>query len=180
MLIRAETPADVAAVRRVTAAAFSGTAHSAPPVEPGGPPGEVALLDALRDDPGWIPGLSLVAEDDGEVIGHVVCSRGRVGADPALGLGPVSVLPDRQGTGVGTALMHAVLAEADARGEPLVVLLGEPAYYRRFGFRTATELGVEPPDPAWGGYFQALPLSAWSAGLRGRFRYASPFLDIGG
>jgi putative acetyltransferase len=121
-----------------------------------------------------------VAEDDGEVVGHVVCTRGHVAGRPALGLGPVSVLPDRQGTGVGSALMRAVLAAAEARGEALVALVGDPGYYRRFGFRPAADLGVLAPDPTWGDYFQALPLTAWSADLRGEFRYAEPFTDVGG
>lgn len=151
MLIRRETPSDIPAVQAVTAAAFAGAEHSAPPVEPGGPPGEVTLLALLRDDPAWIPALSLVAIEDDAVVGHVVGTRGSVGeapGTPAIGLGPVSVHPDRQGTGLGSALMHAVLRAADALDEPLVGLLGAPEYYGRFGFRGAAEFGIDAPDPA--------------------------------
>lgn len=175
MIVRPERVGDVEAIRAVTGAAFATAAHSAPPVEPGGPPGEATLVDWLRADDGWIPELSLVAEADGEVVGHVVCTRGHVGRAPALGLGPVSVLPEHQRSGVGSALVAAVLAAADDRGEALVVLLGDPAYYGRFGFRPASSLGIDAPDPEWADYFQARPLAAYDPGLRGRFTYAEPF-----
>ncbi|WP_091053201.1 GNAT family N-acetyltransferase [Nocardioides sp. YR527] len=175
MLIRRERLEDVADIRAVTAAAFSGAEHSAPPIEPDGVPGEATLVGWLREDPGWIPELSLVAEAHGEIVGHVVATRGELAGRPALGLGPVSVSPARQRDGVGSALMHAVLGAADAMGEPVVVLLGSPDYYGRFGFVPASSLGIEAPEPAWGDYFQARPLAAYEPGLRGSFRYAAPF-----
>ncbi|MGW7352992.1 GNAT family N-acetyltransferase [Streptomyces sp. NPDC054784] len=180
MLIRRETPADRPAVTAVTAAAFA--------VPDGSVPVEVTLLDALRDCPGWLPALSLVATrapggteppvDGGpedEVLGHVVCTRGHVDGVPALGLGPLSVRPDQQRRGVGHALVHTVLGAADALGEPFVALLGSPAYYGRYGFRPATAYGIEPPEAAWGAYFQVRALSAYGPGTRGTFAYAEPF-----
>ncbi|MBQ1032650.1 GNAT family N-acetyltransferase [Micromonospora parva] len=174
MLIRRETPADVDAIRAVHSAAFAKADGG------DGVPVEATLVDALRVDEGWLPAYSLVAVDsDGQVVGHVVATRGLVGgAAVALGLGPLGVLPDWQRRGVGSALMHAVLGAADARDEPLVVLLGHPDYYPRFGFRPAVELGVTPPQP-WGPqYFMARPLHAWNESIRGEFRYASPFDDL--
>ena len=171
MVIRRETPHDVPAVADVTTAAFGQGAGAAEPVE-------TALLARLRTDAGWLPALSLVATADGAVIGHVVCTRGYVDARPALALGPISVRPDRQRRGVGEALMHAVLGAADATDEALVALLGDPAFYRRFGFVAAAELGVAAPDPAWGRHFQARALSAFPAGLTGTFRYAAPFAEL--
>ncbi len=109
------------------------------------------------------------------VVGHVVCSRGWVGERAALGLGPLGVDPGLQGRGVGQALVRAVLGAADALDEPLVALLGSPAYYGRFGFVPAGDLRVEAPDPAWGEYFQVVPLAAYDPGLRGPFRYAAAF-----
>ncbi|MEV1332977.1 N-acetyltransferase [Micromonospora costi] len=175
MLIRRETPGDADAIRAVHTAAF------ASPDAPDATPVEATLVDALRADDGWLPALSLVATDpDGTVVGHVVCTRGWVAGRPvALGLGPLGVRPDRQRGGVGSALMHAVLAAADARDEPLVVLLGHPEYYPRFGFRPAVEHGVTPPVAAWGPrYFMARPLSAWDPSIRGEFAYAKPFRDL--
>ncbi|MEU6076329.1 N-acetyltransferase [Micromonospora sp. NPDC047074] len=173
MLIRRETPADTDAIRAVHLAAF------ADPAKPDAVPVEAGLVDALRADDGWLPAFSLVAVDGGQVVGHVVATRARVAGEPvALGLGPLGVLPDRQRRGVGCALMHAVLGAADARDEPLVVLLGHPDYYPRFGFRPAVDLGVTPPQP-WGPqYFMARPLTAWQPSIRGGFTYARPFDEL--
>ena len=170
MLVRREQPGDVAAVQSIVATAF---AH---PDTPDDTPVEVALLDELRADDGWLPRLSLVAVDLGgdEVVGHVVCTRGHVGDSPALGLGPLAVRPDRQQQGIGNALMHAVLAAAEALREPLVALLGEPTYYSRYGFRPSSEYGITPPDRQWGEYFQVRTLSEYQP-VTGTFAYAKPF-----
>jgi len=171
VLIRRETLSDAPAIAAVTTAAFGQGPDAPEPVE-------TRLLERLRTDEGWLPALSLVAVADGAVIGHVVCTRGYVDETPALGLGPISVRPDRQRRGVGQALMHAVLGAAEATDEPLVALLGDPAYYRRFGFVEASELGVVAPDPDWGRHFQARALSACPPGLAGTFRYAAPFAEL--
>lgn len=165
VLIHREGPADAAGVRRVHAAAFAVPGRSVPV--------EVALLAALRAHPGWLPRLSLVARDAGTVVGHVVCTRAHVGADPVLGLGPIGVLPARQGRGVGSALVHAVVAAAEALDETLVGLLGSPAWYGRLGFEPATRHGVIPPDPAWDDHFQVRRLTTPCPA--GPFRYAPPF-----
>ena len=169
MLIRREAAGDAADIRAVTAAAFGKPGRA-------GPPAEATLVDELRAGDAWLPGLSLVALDAaGGVIGHVVCTRGHVGRAPVLALGPLSVRPDCQRRGVGSALMHAVLGASDALGEPLVALLGSPAYYGRFGFRLSGEYDIEPPKPQWRPHFQVRALSACRPGLRGRFAYPEPF-----
>jgi len=68
--------------------------------------------------------------------------------------------------------MRALLTAADATNVPLIVLLGAPQYYSRFGFRPASELGVIAPAPEWGDAFQARPLTAYTESVAGRFRYA--------
>jgi putative acetyltransferase len=138
---------------------------------------EVRLVDELRAGPWWLPHLSLVAMSPTEVvIGHVMATRASVEPSGAalLGLGPLGVEPTSQGRGVGSALMHALLAAAEARDESLVGLLGDPAYYGRFGFVPATELGISAPDASWGAAFQARRLSG-AAVPGGTFRYAAPF-----
>lgn len=162
MIVRRERPADVRAVDGLHRAAF--------PTDV-----EARLLAALREDAGFLPHLSLVAVDGDVVVGHVVGTRGRIepGGVPAVGLGPLGVRPDRQGRGVGTVLVHALVAVAEATGESLVALLGDPAYYSRVGFVRASQLGVEPPDPAWGAHFQARRLAG--SEVRGTFGYAAPF-----
>lgn len=147
MLIRAEVPTDIDAIRAVQAAAFH---------RPGTPDGEIPmeapLVDELRADPSaWIPELSLVTIDDGgQVIAHVVCSRAWVGEEqrPVLGLGPIGVLPELQADGHGSALVRESIRIGEERREPLIALLGSPAYYGRFGFVRSTEHGINPPDPA--------------------------------
>jgi putative acetyltransferase len=169
MLIRRETASDTDAIRTITDAAF------APAYPPGQVPPEARLVDELRVGPAWLPALSLVAATPaGEVIGHVLCTRGHVGQEPVLALGPLTVRPDRQRHGVGSALMHAVLGAADALDEPLVALLGDPAYYRRFGFRLAADYQITPQRPEWQN-FQVRVLSGYRPGLRGPFTYPQPF-----
>ncbi|SDF53033.1 putative acetyltransferase [Blastococcus aurantiacus] len=174
MIIRRERPRDHDAVRAVHLAAFtrdpvSGTVRAPEDVV------EARLVDELREDAGFLPHLSLVAVVDDVVTGHVLATRGWLepAGAPVLGLGPLGVLPGAQGRGVGTVLVHALLAVAEAAGETLVALLGRPTYYARFGFRAARDLGVAAPEPLWGGHFQA----RWLAGPRpgGTFRYAEPF-----
>ncbi len=169
MIIRRERPADEAPARAVQAAAFR---------QGDGEPAEARLVDSLRLCDGWLPHLSWVAEVDQRIVGHNVCTRGHVDEVPCVGLGPIGVDPDIQQRGIGSALMHAMIGAADAVGEPLIALLGDPAYYARFGFVTSTELGIVAPDEAWGIHFQVLPLTAWSASISGRFRYSSPFDEV--
>ncbi len=169
MLIQRETSAHIAAIRTVTAAAF------ARPERPRRTPVEATLVDELRASDAWLPRLSLVAVDSAGVVGHVLGSRARVDSAPVLAVGPLSVHPDHQGRGVGRALMHAVLGAADALDEPLVVLLGDPCYYARFGFRLAEEYGILPPVPEWRPHFQIRTLTAFTPELRGQFAYAEPF-----
>lgn len=172
VLIRREAPGDATVIHAVTAVAFAREGREFPPAE-------AVLVDWLRASPAWIHRLSLVATDGaGGVVGHVVCTRGHVGELPALALGPLSVRPDWQRRGVGSALMHAVLGAADAMDEPLVALLGSRDYYSRFGFRPASELGITPAVPEWVPDFQVRPLSAYQYDMRGPFAYPEPFHRI--
>ncbi|MEU8953089.1 bifunctional class I SAM-dependent methyltransferase/N-acetyltransferase [Streptomyces sp. NPDC048518] len=164
---RPETESDTAAVHAVHAAAFETRA-------------EADLVDALRaDTAAWLPGLSCVAEaPDGSVAAHALLTRCRVGGAPALALAPVAVLPAHQRTGAGSAVVRALLDAARARGERLVVVLGHPSYYPRFGFEPASGYGIRPgfevPDEA----MMALVLdgSDDSAGLpRGTIQYPAAF-----
>lgn len=132
------------------------------------------LAAALREDGDVLAGLTFVAELDGDVVGHVVCSRGSVGAHPAVGLGPIAVTPQLQRQGIGAALLMAVVASADRDAEPLIALLGDPEYYGFFGFVPASSHGIGSPGP-WDEAFQVLPLRAWRPEMAGPFRYAAAF-----
>lgn len=160
---RAETPSDVSAVRAVNLAAFE-------------TPAEADLVDALRADAAWLPGLSMLTIDGaGAVIGHALLTRCHIGEVPALCLAPCAVLPQHQRRGAGAAAIEAVLAAARARGESFVVVLGHPQYYPRFGFGRASahsiRLGVDVPDEA----LMALALQPGTPLPAGVVRYAAPF-----
>ena len=111
---------------------------------------EPQMADDVRASDGWVPELSLVADEDGIVVGHVLTSWvGLEGSERRLlQLGPIGVLPERQGQGIGSALVLATLDAVRALGEPLLLLEGAPAYYGRFGFVRADELGLLPPPQA--------------------------------
>jgi putative acetyltransferase len=170
VILRRERPGDEAGIAAVHAAAF------ARPESPSTIPPEVGLVDELRASDAWIPTLSVVALADNAIVGHVVCSRATI-ADtyPVLGLGPLGVSPQSQHRGVGIALVHAVVAAADALDEPLIALLGSPRYYGRFGFERAADHGIVAPDPNYGDHFQVRALTTATGAERGEFRYAPAF-----
>jgi len=116
---------------------------------------------------------------DAEVIRAITAAAfarpGAPGHAPVLALGPLTVRPDRQRAGVGSALMHAVLGAGDALGEPLVALLGDPGYYGRFGFQLSRDYQITPPVADWQPQFQVRLLTAYRPSVRGPFRYAEPF-----
>ena len=171
MRLRQETPGDIEPIRAVHASAFASLTTDGTPVE-------VGLVEALRATDSWIPELSIVALDDDAVVGHVVCTRAWVAGRDALGLGPLGVLRELHGQGVGSALMHAVLGAADAMHEPVVVLLGHPGYYPRFGFQLAETVGITPPEAEWAPHFQARTLAHYDPTVRGQFVYAQPFNEL--
>ena len=174
MIVRGQRTNDYGAIRDVYAEAFRAPRFR-PPQDPGLAPPEVALFEALWEAGAVIPELSFTALTDDGVVGHVTASRATVGSDPVVAVGPVGVLSDHQGLGIGSALMRAHLAAADAAGVPLVGLLGAREYYGRFGFRPAGQLGVVAPEPEWGDAFQVRPLTAYTEGVAGRFQYAPAF-----
>jgi len=174
LIVREQEAEDYEAIRHVYAEAFR-RPRFRPPQNRGSVPPEVALFEALWEMGNIIPEFSFTALSDGRMVGHATASQATVAADQVVAVGPIGVLPDHQGTGIGSALMDAVLAAADAADVPLIVLLGAPQYYGRFGFRPAKELGVIAPEPEWGDAFQARPLTAYAASVAGLFQYAAAF-----
>jgi putative acetyltransferase len=170
--IRAEVPADSAAIDALQLAAFD---------DPQIPP----LIAAIRSAPGWIPELALVAERAGTLIGHIIVSGTTLVTDdgssvPILMLSPLGVAPAHQGQGIGAGLSRAVLARADARPEPLMIVQGHPGYYPRFGFVRGRTIGVLPPehlgaiDQAW----MVRRRPGAPADPRGRVVYPPAFLEL--
>lgn len=160
---RAERPADIPAVRDINLAAFES-------------PEEADLVDALREDGGWIEGLSIVSTDmQDRPVGYALLTRRHIGHVPALCLAPCAVLPEYQRSGAGSAAIRGALMAAKNRGEKYVVVLGYPSYYPRFGFTRASlagiSLSIDVPDAA----LMALSLNEADTLPSGKVRYATPF-----
>jgi putative acetyltransferase len=169
LVVRREQPDDHGAVAEVHAEVFARPGQA-------GPPGEVALVEGLRTSNAYVYGLSLVAEVDGELVGHVLASRATVdGRYPALAMAPLGVRRDHRNSGVGTALVNAVLGAADALGHTMVGVLGSPEWFGRFGFQPSRAFGIEAPESWWGDSFQVRRLTTASDQMTGRFAYAAPF-----
>jgi putative acetyltransferase len=166
--IRPARPEDVRAVWTVHEAAF-------------GRPEEARLVARLRVEAH--PVVSLVAERDGRVIGHVFCSPVAIEGDPRAGhlggLAPLGVLPDAQGGGAGGALVRAALEASRALGWELLFLLGDPAWYARFGFVLAAPHGLHYESHAFDAAFQVHELVPGAASIaRGWVRYHPAFASV--
>jgi len=167
MLIRAERPDDVDAVRDVHRRAF-------------GEERVARLVDALRSAPATLAPVSLVATVDGQVVGHVLLSASRLDAPlrlvDVLVLSPLGVLPEHQRRGAGTALVERALPAAEATGAPLLFLEGSPSYYGRRGFAEGGPLGFRKPSlriPDAG--FQVARLGSYEPWMTGTLVYSEPF-----
>jgi len=162
-LIRGERPADLEQVRKVNEAAF-------------GRPDEANLVDSLRLENVVL--LSLVAETDGQIAGHILFTRMFVdtaqGPVAAVALAPMAVLPDHQGRQLGSHLVRRGLAELLAQEERIVIVLGHKEYYPRFGFSAEQARSLTSPFPP--GALMVLELADGAlAGLEGAVRYPAAF-----
>ncbi|MFN6934966.1 MAG: GNAT family N-acetyltransferase [Tsuneonella sp.] len=148
MILRPELPGDEAAIRALTETAFRDQPHA------GG--NEQDIVDAMRRD--GVLALSIVAENDGVLVGHIAFSPVTIsdGTHDWYGLGPVSVTPEMQGKRIGSALIRRGIEELGAMSAGGIVLLGDPAYYCRFGFAHDPALTYPGPPPE---YFQRLVLA---------------------
>jgi putative acetyltransferase len=167
VIIRPETPGDYPGVARVNVAAFDEE-------------NEAHLIELIRQTDLYVPGLSLVAVEGDQVIGHVMFSyvllETAVGEVRILDLAPLAVDPDHQGRRVGAVLTGHGLDLIEEQGEPLVLVEGIPAYYPRFGFVRASRHGITPPSPGIPDEaFMVKLLSAYDPKYRGRVRYPAAF-----
>lgn len=170
MIVRQMRPDEMAAVLDINRVAFGGE-------------DEATLVADLVADASFIPELSLVAEERGRLIGHVLFTRAVIEGDshstPVVCLAPLAVVSDSQRTGVGTVLVEAGLERARSMGDTLAVVLGHVDYYPRFGFEPAIPRGVLAPYPVE-------PSEAWMvvelvpgalAGVAGVVRVGAPLDD---
>ena len=178
--VRAENPDDISAVRRVNELAF-------------GQPNEAALVDELRKAAD--PYISLVATNSGQVVGHIFFSPvsiesqdtakgtgphpGRLRGALAMGLAPLAVLPEQQNQGVGSLLVREGLSECRRIGSHLVVVVGHPTYYPRFGFVRADLNGLRCEYSVHPEVFMAMELAPGAlAETQGLVKYRPEFASV--
>lgn len=172
--LRLETPEDYRSVEELTREAFWGTSH--PDCD------EHFLVHKLRQVPAFIPELDYVAEVDGRIVGNIMYSRAKVvdktGKEhEVITFGPISVLPEYQGKGIGKALLKHTIAEARRLGYRAIVFFGHPDYYPRVGFRRAKEFNITTESGKNFDSFMAMPLyDGASDGITGRF-YLDPVFE---
>ena len=168
-LVEPAQPSDFVAIHGVVASAF-------------GQEAEAQLVERLRTGAAWLPGLALVArssaQPQGPVAGFAALIRLTVGGRAALALAPVAVAPEWQGQGAGSALVREGIARAVGRGERLVLVLGDPRYYGRFGFVPAIQMGISGPYDHAGLAFQALVLPGGEPAPAGLAVYPDAFAGL--
>lgn len=167
MIIRQESNKDYNEVYNVVKEAFKEAEHRDGT--------EQDLVVALRNGEGYIPQLSLVAEIDGKIAGHIMFTEGRVGKDTVLVLAPLSVRPEFQKQGVGTALVKEGHRVAKELGYEYSLVLGSEVYYPSFGYEPAVKFGVELPEGMPSENFMAIKLQNNEKFISGAVAYAKEF-----
>lgn len=167
MIVREEKATDQSAVYSLVKAAFASAAHTNGT--------EHALVDALRKSEAYIPQLSLVAERDGKLVGHILFTKAAVEDTVVLALAPLSVLPEYQRQGVGTALVREGHRLATELGYGWSIVLGSETYYPRLGYLPADTFGIQAPFDVPRENFMARKLSQNAPKLHGVVRYAKEF-----
>ena len=166
--IREEEASDLPEILTVVERAFGSRAES-------------ELVRMIRESPNYVAGLSLVSEEKGQIIGHIMLSY--VDLDDGatsrriLTLSPVSVIPSAQRKGVGSALIGTALELADDRGEPLVCLEGAPEFYGRLGFQDSRDAGIYFDLPEWAprNAGQIYKLRNYNPAIKGKVNYPQAF-----
>jgi putative acetyltransferase len=171
-VIRPERREDHRAVFQVNQQAFART-------------NEALLVEALRRCPAFIPQLSLVALEGPRVVGHIlftaIAVKSSTDSHPALALAPMSVLPALQRKGIGSSLVRRGLDDARRLGHGVVIVVGHPGYYPRFGFVPAEPLGIRTPFAVSSEALMALELRGGALrGVRGEVQYPPEFSHVEG
>lgn len=166
-LIRQETSEDYEEVYKLITSAFASAEHA--------DGNEQDLVASLRKGTAFIPELSLVAEADGELAGHILFTRATVGGSEVLALAPLSVKPEFQRQGVGTALINEGHRIAGKLGYQYSIVMGSELYYPKFGYIPAERLGISAPEGVPSVNFMAIKLQENAKPISGPVVYAKEF-----
>jgi putative acetyltransferase len=161
-VLRPEVPEDFVAIANLHKLAF-------------GRPNEAQLVDRIRKSDHYIPRLSLVAERNVQIIGHILLSHIELADRNVLSLAPIAVHPEHQNQGIGSNLIRLSLTEAEKLGELIMIVLGNPKFYRRFGFETSTEYGIRSPFDVPDEFFMVKYLTEMKPNLDGTVIYPPAF-----
>lgn len=170
-VIRPEREGDHQAIREVVALAF-------------GQEDEARLVEAVRRSSDFIPELSILAEEDGQIVGHILFSPITIETQhsplPALALAPMAVRPEFQRRGIGSELVRRGLESCQRLDHRIIVMIGHADYYPRFGFSPARAKGLEAPFEVPDEAFMVLELAPGALdGVRGMMKYSSAFEGVG-
>ncbi len=165
-----ETTKDITSIRQVVTAAFGQTS-------------EAELIEVIRQSPNFIPELSIVAVENGDVLGHILFSAIAIKTEqeamPALALAPLAVTPMRQHQGIGSQLVDMGLSKCRELGHRIVVIVGNPLYYERFGFQKASQFGLHSSLPFPDEVFMVLELQPGVlSNIRGTVQYPAYFEGV--
>lgn len=167
MIIRKERAADYKTVYSVIKKAFDSAEHA--------DGNEAELVNALRKGNSFIPQLSLVAEIDKNIVGHILFTKATIEKNTILALAPLSVLPEYQKQGIGTALIKEGHRIARELGYGFSVVLGSENYYPKVGYLPADTFGIKSPFDVPRENFMAYKLNENARNVRGMIRYAEEF-----
>lgn len=167
MLIRKEEPKDYEIIYSVVKDAFDSAEHS--------DGNEQDLVNALRKGEAFIPELSLVAEIDGKIVGHIMFTKAKVGEDTVLVLAPLSVLPEYQRMGIGISLIKEGHKIANKIGYEYSIVLGSQKYYPKMGYLPADRFDIKPSFDVPNENFMAYKIKEDAADIHGIIKYAKEF-----
>ena len=167
MLIRKEEPRDYETIYYVVKDAFHSAEHANG--------NEQDLVNALRKGEAFIPELSLVAEIDGKIVGHIKFTRSTVGENTVLALAPLSVLPEYQRKGIGISLIKTGHKIASELGYGYSIVLGSQNYYPKAGYLPAYRFGIKPPFDVPDENFMACKIKENTSDIHGMIKYAEEF-----
>jgi len=167
--VRSENSSDIKAIDVVNLSAFEGD-------------DEARFVAELRKLPGYNSDLSLVAEFNGRIVGHLLLTpvvlKQSDGEIKVLALAPMSVVPSQSHRGIGTELVKAATEQAGAMGFGAIIVAGHPEYYARLGFEPAAKWNISSNLPVPGEAYMAMEIVAGTLGEGGHIEYPQPFLAI--